>query len=101
MATPEENRERVLGFGHEQVVELLAHVLDEACEDWDEGAALEYLILRAFQIEGATVRYHFYVHDPAGKAMEQMDGVVYWRHHSFLVETTSPSRTGNCSKAPR
>jgi len=53
---------------------------------WPPGKAFEYLILRAFELDGATVRYPFEVtaHD---SVIEQIDGAVYAGYLSCLVET--------------
>jgi hypothetical protein len=52
---------------------------------WPPGRAFEYLILRAFELDGATVRFPFEV--TLGDAVvEQIDGVVYAGHLSCLIE---------------
>lgn len=53
--------------------------------DWAAGKALEYLVLRAFQLEGATVRWPYQV-NIGGDVVEQIDGVVYSDGLSCLVE---------------
>lgn len=50
-----------------------------------EGKALEYSILRAFEIEGATVRWPYSV-KMDGDEIEQIDGVVYSDGLSCLIE---------------
>lgn len=49
-------------------------------EDWPPGRALEYLLIRAFELDGARVRYPFSVHLSFGSSsseeVEQIDGVV-------------------------
>jgi len=52
---------------------------------WPPGRAFEYLILRAFELDGATVRFPFEVMF-ADAVVEQIDGVVYAAHLSCLVE---------------
>jgi len=52
---------------------------------WPAGKAFEHLILRAFELDGATVRYPFEV--TLGDAVvEQIDGAVYAGHLSCLIE---------------
>ena len=52
---------------------------------WPPGRAFEYLILRAFELDDATVRWPFEV--TLGDAVvEQIDGVVYAGHLSCLIE---------------
>jgi hypothetical protein len=52
---------------------------------WPPGKAFEYLILRAFELDGATVRWPFEVslHE---SVVEQVDGAVYAGYLSCLVE---------------
>ena len=53
---------------------------------WDVGKALEYLVIRAFELEGCTVRYPFSVMLDDTE-VEQIDGVVYFEHYSIMIET--------------
>jgi Restriction endonuclease len=53
---------------------------------WDSGKAFEYLVLRAFQLDGAEVRYSYSV-KLFGEEVEQVDGVVYCSGLSCLVES--------------
>lgn len=52
---------------------------------WPLGKALEHLVLRAFELDGATVRWPFGVW-AQNRLVEQIDGVVYAANLSFLVE---------------
>jgi hypothetical protein len=52
---------------------------------WQKGKAFEYLILRAFEIEGATVKYPYGVWFQ-GKQIEEIDGVIYLNNIDCLVE---------------
>jgi hypothetical protein len=59
---------------------------------WPPGKLFEYLILRAFELDGAEVRWPFEVM-LGDSVVEQIDGVVYAGHLSCLVEakdTASP-----------
>ncbi len=53
---------------------------------WELGKALEYIVVRAFEIEGANVRYPFEVR-VAGEIVEQLDGVIHTDFGSILLET--------------
>jgi hypothetical protein len=53
---------------------------------WPAGKAFEYLILRAFEIEGADVQYPFSVNLPSG-INEQIDGVIYHSGLAAIVES--------------
>jgi hypothetical protein len=52
---------------------------------WEPGRALEYLVLRAFQLDGAAVTWPFEV-DIAGEIVEQSDGAVHYEGLSCIVE---------------
>ena len=52
---------------------------------WPAGRAFEHLVLRAFELDGATVRWPFEV-TFADTVVEQIDGAVYAGHLSCLVE---------------
>ena len=64
---------------------------------WEPGKALEYLIIRAFEVEKAHVKYPFKVASPlrlleqdgkyrAPKSFEQLDGAVFADGLACLVE---------------
>ncbi len=56
--------------------------------EWPPGKAFEYLVVRAFELEGLTVRWPFQVTYPHRfGTMEQIDGVVYLGERAFLVES--------------
>lgn len=52
---------------------------------WPPGKAFEYLVLRAFELDGATVRWPFEVM-LGNSVIEQIDGAVYVDPLSCLVE---------------
>jgi hypothetical protein len=52
---------------------------------WPPGKAFEYLVLRAFELDGATVRWPFEV-SLGDTVVEQIDGAVYASQFSCLVE---------------
>jgi hypothetical protein len=53
---------------------------------WAKGKAFEYLIVRAFELEGAKVTYPYRVAEDAVPEAEQFDGVVYDQGMAFFVE---------------
>ena len=53
---------------------------------WEEGRAFDYLVLRAFQLDRARIRWPYWV-SIGGETMEQIDGAVHWRTLSCLVES--------------
>jgi hypothetical protein len=64
----------------------------KACDtpDWPAGKAFEYMILRAFELERAKVRYPYSVR-VQGEVAEQIDGVIYSEGLSVLVEAKDQS----------
>lgn len=69
-------------------------ILSESTPGWEPGKALEYLILRAFELNGAQVRWPYLV-SLRGQVIEQIDGAVYAANLACLVEakdTTEPVR---------
>ena len=53
--------------------------------DWEPGRALEFVVLRAFQLENAEVRWPYRV-ELAGEVVEEIDGTVYSDSLCCLVE---------------
>jgi Restriction endonuclease len=66
---------------------------------WDAGKAFEYLVIRAFQLDGAEVRYSYSV-QLFGEEVEQVDGVVYCSGLSCLVESKDFVNKVNVDIAP-
>ncbi len=65
--------------------DLWAGILRRNTPNWDAGKALEYLILRAFEIDGAEVRWPYSVRI-RGEEIEQIDGAIYVSGMSCLTE---------------
>jgi hypothetical protein len=57
---------------------------------WPPGRALEYLVLRAFQLEGAQVTWPYEVRK-RDVLLEQVDGAVYFDGLTCLIETKAHS----------
>jgi len=53
---------------------------------WPSGKAFEYIVLRAFELEGAMVTWPYNV-AVAGTQLEQIDGAVHLRELACLVES--------------
>lgn len=60
-------------------------------EKWGKGKFFEYAILRAFELEGAEVRYPYNVPTPnaikGNTIVEQIDGVIYVDGLTILAES--------------
>jgi hypothetical protein len=65
---------------------LWSQIEDRSTPDWDSGKAFEYMVLRAFELDGAEVKWPYRVR-LFGEEVEQIDGVIYSEGLSFLVES--------------
>lgn len=54
---------------------------------WHAGKAFEYLVIRAFEDEGVSVRYPYPVQSRLGGTLEQVDGALILGERTFLVES--------------
>jgi len=70
---------------HAELFTLWQAIAAKDTPGWPLGRALEYLVLRAFALEGAEVRWPFRVQD-IGEELEQIDGVVYIEGLACLIE---------------
>lgn len=55
-------------------------------EFWKEGKLMEYVVLKAFELEGARVRWPYSVRLDDGTQIEQIDGAVTIGSQIFLIE---------------
>jgi hypothetical protein len=57
-------------------------------DGWPDGRAFEYLVIRAFDLEGLIIRWPYVVQYPQRfGTVEQVDGAVYLGERAFLVES--------------
>lgn len=66
---------------------------------WDAGKAFEYLVLRAFELDGAEVKWPYRV-KLFGEEVEQVDGVIYSAGLACLVESKDFADNVNVDIAP-
>ncbi|WP_019500140.1 restriction endonuclease [Pseudanabaena sp. PCC 6802] len=85
MAGAEEYKIRIKGYQWSDLLELWHQILSRKTPDWDTGKALEYFILRAFELEGAEVVYPYSIYQ-GGEQIEQIDGVIYISGLACIVE---------------
>ena len=57
-----------------------------SAKNWPPGIAFEHIVLRAFEMEQATVSWPYSVR-LGNKILEQIDGAVYWGGLACLVES--------------
>jgi hypothetical protein len=73
MATETDYQQRIAAYGHTQLLTLWEEIQADDTPGWEPGKAFEYLVIRAFELEGATVTYPFSVR-LGGTIVEQIDG---------------------------
>ncbi|NEP62473.1 MAG: hypothetical protein F6K31_37015 [Symploca sp. SIO2G7] len=88
---------RIQTYGQAQLLQLWEAIKNRHIPDWPSGKALEYLVLRAFQLEGANVTYPYDVrvgeviapYDLKNRndTIEQIDDAIYCDGLACLVET--------------
>ncbi|TKD08939.1 hypothetical protein [Polyangium fumosum] len=74
--------------------ELWAAIKAETTPGWPDGKALEYMVLRAFEEEGALIEWPYDVRWPYRQnenskgtvKVEQIDGAVYVEHIACIIE---------------
>lgn len=86
MPTDQEYQELIETYDHSSLILLWNSIRSEQdTPGWEEGRAFEYLVLRAFQLEGAEVRWPYRVR-LGDEVVEQIDGAVHIDGLSCLLE---------------
>ena len=85
MPTRDQYRNRIRTMDYPGLSLLWKQVKQGSTPGWDRGKALEYLVLRGFELGGARVVWPFDVSAP-GLLLEQIDGVVYYDGLASLIE---------------
>ena len=76
-----------------ELVALWKQIKAGQTPQWERGDAFEYLIIRAFDIEGLHVRWPYHVTLPQKVGtVEQVDGAVYFQERGFLIESKDQHR---------
>lgn len=91
----EQYRDRVLALGHAGLLKMWAAICRGApLPGWPRGKALEYLILRALQLEGVEVTwpYRVYRQQPQQQQVEEIDGAAHFDGLTCLVECKARAR---------
>lgn len=53
---------------------------------WKNGKLLEYVVLRAFELEGAEVTWPYSINMKGDGIVEQIDGAFHWNSYHVLTE---------------
>lgn len=85
MTTEAEYRQAISTYEPNHLFELWKQIQSGETPNWEQGKALEYLIIRAFELEGADVTYPYSIR-VGGTIVEQIDGAIYTDGLSCLVE---------------
>lgn len=85
MTTEAEYKRRVSQYTRDDLLKLWTEIQSGTIPSWEKGKALEYLVLRAFEIEDADVIYPYSV-EIDEQEIEQIDGFVYTDGLACLIE---------------
>jgi len=86
------NVARIFACQWPDLARLWSEIESGTAADWPPGKALEYLVLRAFQLEGAEIEWPYSVsladvtRSDAGSVVEQIDGFVMVDGLACLLE---------------
>jgi hypothetical protein len=86
LATAEEYQYQIEALQWDGLRSLWTEIERRNTPGWEPGKAFEYLVLRAFQLDGARVRWPYSV-KLFDEELEQIDGVVYCGGLACLVES--------------
>lgn len=100
MVADKEYVERVKDYGWSDVAALWDDVKLCTTPGWDPGKALEYVVLKGFELSGAKVRWPYRVTYEDRGFVEQVDGMIYSDGISAIVECKDYSRPLTRSKRP-
>ncbi|BAY99048.1 hypothetical protein NIES37_30270 [Tolypothrix tenuis PCC 7101] len=95
MTTDAEYQAEIITYDWDNLMILWAEIKAKNTSNfWDKGKALEYLILRAFQLDGAEVAWPYSV-KIQDTIVEQIDGVVYTDSLACLIECKDETKEVN------
>lgn len=99
MPTPEEYETKIKHCGWRALTELWEQIKARETPGWPRGRAFEYLILRAFELDGAIVTWPYEVSlFGQSETLEQVDGSVKVNALYSIIE--SKDETNNIAIAP-
>ncbi len=86
MVAPQDCERMIRSLGWDGLRALWDNIENRSTPGWDAGQAFEYLVIRAFQLDCALVKWPYSV-TLFDEVVEQIDGVVYCSGLSCLVES--------------
>lgn len=99
MPTTEQYKIKIQKNQREDLLRLWAKILANKTPGWPSGKAFEFLILRAFELEGATIRWPYSV-AMFGQNVEQIDGAIHFDDLSISVLTEFKDYNKNLNIEP-
>jgi Restriction endonuclease len=95
MTTEEEYKARVKAYNWKELDDLWDRIISRETDDqWATGKALEYFVVRAFELSGVHIVYPYRV-VLNNEEIEQIDGVVYSNNLTCLIECKDTSKEVN------
>lgn len=91
MAGDDAYRTRIREYDSARLLELWSAIDAGDTPGWEPGRAFEYLVIRAFELEGADVRWPYAV-ELGDERIEQIDGAVYSDGMSCLLESKDQAK---------
>lgn len=85
MPTGKEYEAKIANYNWDDLIKLWSEIESGDTPGWGAGKALEYLVLRAFELDGAEVTWPYSVRVD-GDELEQIDGVVYSKGLACIIE---------------
>ncbi|MDF5728392.1 MAG: hypothetical protein PUP92_10225 [Rhizonema sp. PD38] len=85
MTTATEYQHRIATYDYPSLLDLWNQIQAGDTPDWESGKAFEYFLLRAFELECASVTYPYTI-QMGGTMLEQIDGAIYCDGFACLVE---------------
>ena len=85
MTSNADYQQRIANYERPRLLDLWTQIQAGDTPEWESGKALEYLVLRAFELEGANVTYPYTI-QMGGTILEQLDGAIYCDGFACLVE---------------
>ena len=82
----DENATKISALDRAGLLGLWGQIEAGDTPDWASGKAFEYLVLRALELDGATIRWPYSV-SFEGDLVEQIDGVAYANGLCCLIES--------------
>jgi hypothetical protein len=94
MSNDIEYEQKIIQYNQSELTDLWRAIEAGDTPGWAAGKAMEYLVLRAFQLEGAEVRWPYSV-IIGGEEVEQIDGVIYTEGLACLIECKDQAERAN------